>query len=464
MPNTKKMSIDEILSKRQGHIRSTSRGEAIVKAVRSPRSWNPTERSARFVMTSESTDRYGDIVSQNGAQLDRFLENPVALLFHNSRGWPIGKWSDVEVKLSGRPKRMEGKLNFMGAGLDPDADRAAIHVENDTIRTVSIGFIPMEAEAIRGPEGEWMGINFTLWELVECSLVPIPANPDALIKGAGGDTRMLRDFVEDVLDNWAKTPEGLFLPIDEYQKLYKTTVEKIAVDKVTKTEPVVEPEVVVETKAADDEPVLWDDCHDMNVDQINRLCGRSVLFLTSMKKDDKEFGGTVIAASWDAAEETATKRGLGEVIIGQAASFAVSETDKLSKVKFVDKANTMHEVKISGVKWSADEIAKSFAGAGALVVEKTVTEPAAAPVKKDAVTVELNLDTAPALAGLREVNSVLDTVKSKFLEIFGLGAKADGNLEIVDPPAKVPEPTPEHIAAVKAKSAALRKRAQNALS
>jgi HK97 family phage prohead protease len=229
MPAPQKVSLDEILTKRQGNVKKTHRGDALFKvASKAPRSFDAEARTARFIMTSETVDRYGDIVRQAGMQIDRFLENPQALMFHNSRNWPIGGWSNVTKVLTGRPKRTEGNLDFMEEGADPDADRACTHVGAGTIRAVSIGFMPLNWESITDENDYWTGYDFTESELYECSLVPIPAQPDALAKAAGRDDKLLLCLLEDALDNYEKTPEGLILPKAEYEKLYQTTRTKLA--------------------------------------------------------------------------------------------------------------------------------------------------------------------------------------------------------------------------------------------
>ncbi len=221
MVKFKKASADEARAKRKDHTKDAAGGTAIIKGFRAPPSFDATNRSARFIMTSETEDRYGDIVVQSGIDTTRFEENPVALLFHNSRSWPCGNWSNITKVLSGRPKRTEGVLNFLPDGIDPDADRAVAHVAAGTLRTVSIGFIPdwEQIEFILDDDEDWTGgFRYLASELLECSLVPIPAQPDALVKDAGGDMKLARDLIEEILDTYTKTPEGLLIPLDEYRQ------------------------------------------------------------------------------------------------------------------------------------------------------------------------------------------------------------------------------------------------------
>jgi hypothetical protein len=48
------------------------------------------------------------------------------------------------------------------------------------------------------------------------------------VKSANGDPKMLQAFVEDVLDNWVRTPEGIVIPRAEYEKLYQVTIQRLA--------------------------------------------------------------------------------------------------------------------------------------------------------------------------------------------------------------------------------------------
>jgi HK97 family phage prohead protease len=213
-------SLDEILEKRSGSIVSTDRGDAVVKTFKQPVSWNAEQRSARFVMSGQATDRMGDIVRTNGIDTADFEKNPVMLLFHSSRSWPVGQWSDL-AKVAGSKPRLEGTARFLEEGLLEEADKAAKLVGAGVLRACSIGFMPKDWEWILDKDGRntW-GIDFKESELIECSIVPVPAHPAALVKHAGGDMALCKDFLEEVLDEWAKTPDGLIVPRSEYAKEY----------------------------------------------------------------------------------------------------------------------------------------------------------------------------------------------------------------------------------------------------
>ncbi|MBO6509502.1 MAG: HK97 family phage prohead protease [Roseibium sp.] len=213
-------SIDELFEKRSGSVKSTDRGDAIVKVFKEPASWDSETRSANFVMSAQAVDRVGDVVRTAGLDTSEFEKNPVGLLFHASRSWPVGQWSELR-KIKGRSPRLEGRMTFLEEGTLDEADKAANLVQVGVLRACSIGFMPKEWEWILDEEGRnTYGIDFKESELIECSIVPVPAHPAALVKQAEGDMQLCKSFLEEILDEYAKTPEGLIVPRAEYEKSY----------------------------------------------------------------------------------------------------------------------------------------------------------------------------------------------------------------------------------------------------
>jgi len=232
-----KVSLDEFMEKRRQRVGKTAAGkEAVFKGFAAPASWNPDARSAVFVMSSERIDRDGDVVRQKGIRLDDFEKNPQALLFHSSRDWPIGQWSDVKKKLRSDPKHTEGTLNFAPSGGPiPEIDQAAWAVENGLIRTVSIGFMPLDMEMIEHNDGAspWpWGFDILASDLFEASLVPLPACQDAIAKDmlARGEFQPAKEFIEQAIDEWARDPRtSMFVPKKELSDTYRRFFGKNAV-------------------------------------------------------------------------------------------------------------------------------------------------------------------------------------------------------------------------------------------
>ena len=129
----------------------------------------PADDPLEFVMSDGSVDRMGEVIEPEGWRLDNFRRNPVALFGHDP-GFPIGRWADVSV----RRGQLTGRLDLM----EPVSERLReIHaaVNGGVLRAVSVGFHSDAAEPMKGG-----GLRFTEPELVECSLVSVPANPNAL--------------------------------------------------------------------------------------------------------------------------------------------------------------------------------------------------------------------------------------------------------------------------------------------
>jgi HK97 family phage prohead protease len=143
--------------------------ELRIKAQAAP---PPGDNPFEFIMSDDSVDRMGDVIEQDGWQLDNFKKNPIALFGH-SAGFPIGKWSNVAVEGG----RLKGRLDLMPAVSDRLREIQAA-VAAGVLRAVSVGFRPIDSEPLEGSKDG--GYRFTKSELVECSLVSVPANPNAL--------------------------------------------------------------------------------------------------------------------------------------------------------------------------------------------------------------------------------------------------------------------------------------------
>ena len=215
------VSLDEFMSHRAKSVSGDTCYKGYVDKAGAGK-FDKSNRSARFVMSTENPDREGDIIRQNGWQLDNFMKNAPLPVFHQTRSWPVGTWKDVTV-MNGRPKRLEGTAQLLPEGGPvPEVDQAAWMLEHGGIKAVSVGFVPLEME-LNDPERGWAGgFNILAAELVECSLVPVPAHPDALMKGAVGDWKMARDIIEEILDTYAKDPRtGDLISREDYEKAYE---------------------------------------------------------------------------------------------------------------------------------------------------------------------------------------------------------------------------------------------------
>lgn len=126
------------------------------------------KRRISGLASTDTLDRQGDIVDPRGGTWSL----PVPLLFGHDHSVPVGWVRSVEVR--GNGLWIEAEF-AEGVGR---ADEIWSMVDKGLISTYSIGFIPTEpGEILRGG-----GRKFTGWELLEISVVVVPANRDARIE------------------------------------------------------------------------------------------------------------------------------------------------------------------------------------------------------------------------------------------------------------------------------------------
>jgi HK97 family phage prohead protease len=169
-------------------------------------SLNEAMRQCTFVASTETIDSYGEIVEQSW-KLDRFRSNPVILFGHNSRDLPVGKAVGLDVLGLGTDRRLEVTIQFASEKANPMAEKVWQSVIEGTLRAVSVGFMPGDYryEKRNGDEV----LVFSDNELHEVSVVPIPANPDALAK--------MRAKARD-MSNHADAREGDSMDLEQAKK------------------------------------------------------------------------------------------------------------------------------------------------------------------------------------------------------------------------------------------------------
>lgn len=132
----------------------------------------PATREIVGVITTNTVDRYGEVVEPNGARLANYRKNPVVLLNHMTWGLPIGK--NIWIKPEGNGLFAKTQFADTAEGFD-----AFTLYEGGFMKAWSIGFLPMKWEDGQGNPDQPRR-RFTEWELLEYSAVTVPANPDAV--------------------------------------------------------------------------------------------------------------------------------------------------------------------------------------------------------------------------------------------------------------------------------------------
>lgn len=123
----------------------------------------------RFTMSTPEVDRMSDVVEQSW-DLSAFNKSPVAL-FNHDHSLPIGKWHNVKI-VGGN---LTGDIEFMPEEISPFAASIGRMVKAGFLKACSVGFRPGEAKPAKSG-----GYSFSKNELLECSIVSVPANASAL--------------------------------------------------------------------------------------------------------------------------------------------------------------------------------------------------------------------------------------------------------------------------------------------
>jgi len=151
-----------------------------------------------FVLSDGSLDRMGDVVEPSGWQLDRLKSDPVVLFNHN-RDQIVGRWTDVRVK----DGKLLGRIVWAKSDKWPMGQYIRDLVREGVLRTVSVGFQPIAKEPLTKDASPHHGpFRFTRHELLECSIVSVPANPNALA--------LSKDYPRDVLAEVFRKTAGRF--------------------------------------------------------------------------------------------------------------------------------------------------------------------------------------------------------------------------------------------------------------
>lgn len=168
------------------------------------------DRTMDFTISTADVDRMGDTIAVDGWKLANYRKNPVVLWAHDSSMMPVAKASNIRVE----DGKLKARAEFMPLEISVFSDRVYRAIKSGFLSATSVGFAPMKY-AFSEEDGRTFGIDFLEQELLEFSVVPVPANPEALIeaRAAGIDIEPFREwalklFSDDKLavvsqDTWA---------------------------------------------------------------------------------------------------------------------------------------------------------------------------------------------------------------------------------------------------------------------
>lgn len=157
------------------------------------------EFDAKFVMSAASPDRLKDTIDPAAYIPATKLKSLIALWQHDSDK-PIGFWKNLEIK----GDKLVGHIKFASTNL---AQMVKTLISDSVPLAASIGFRG------KGEPNKVGGIHFKEMELLECSIVSVPAHPRAqqiaksfgvdLVKGDDTESAAVSGH-EDVVKRAAK--------------------------------------------------------------------------------------------------------------------------------------------------------------------------------------------------------------------------------------------------------------------
>lgn len=143
------------------------------------------ERIIRILASDESLDRDGDIIRAKGWITDNFMKSGSILYGHNPSELPVARPISAEVV----GKKLYVHAQFAEEGTSAFNDAVFKLIKQKILRGVSVGFKSTEWKDID------TGREFLKQELLELSLTPIPANPNAMLQ--------VKEMSQDVKDSLA---------------------------------------------------------------------------------------------------------------------------------------------------------------------------------------------------------------------------------------------------------------------
>ncbi len=184
-------------------------------------------RNVTFTISTGAVDRDRDTVKVEGWRTDAYRKNPVVLWAHDSRSLTLAR-ADFIGTTAGQ---LKATARFAAPGKDydpagwpsdhPSPETVMLMLRGGFLNATSVGFIPMKSMW----NDERGGFDFAEQELLEFSIVPVPANPEALIdaKAAGIDVSGFRGWAERILDGVVGA--GLWVPRAQAEAAFKVLSE-----------------------------------------------------------------------------------------------------------------------------------------------------------------------------------------------------------------------------------------------
>lgn len=186
--------------------------------IKVPDSTVPADaRSVQFIISTGAVDRDGDTIDPGGWDLKSYQASGAILWAHDASQPPIAEPIAVWVE----DNKLKAKCRFPEKEVYPFADTIYQLIKANVLRCTSVGFRPKAwVETDRVNDWGWPALDFKVQELLEFSIVSVPANPEAVVeaKSLGIDVGPYLKWAEQTLDTL--NASGLLVPRNALEKTY----------------------------------------------------------------------------------------------------------------------------------------------------------------------------------------------------------------------------------------------------
>jgi len=147
--------------------------------------WDAGSQTMDFVISDASVDRMGDVIDLEGWELKNYRRNPVVQFAHQYDRPAVGQATKVWTE----DNKLKARVQFAPTALGQELQTL---YTGRFMRATSVGFMPLEEEDREVSEEEaakygfHRPVHYKRQELVEFSLVPVPANANALAAAITG--------------------------------------------------------------------------------------------------------------------------------------------------------------------------------------------------------------------------------------------------------------------------------------
>lgn len=268
-------------------------------------------RRVRFVVSTGDVDRDNDVINQNGWDLENYRRNPVVLFAHSHCDLPIGKCVELGIA--------DGKLVAVA--------EFATHEFADTVyQLVKGGFLNATSVGFRARKyainEERRGIDFEEQELLEFSVVPVPANQHALIAAAATGISL------EPVKAWAKS----ILGAAETATAAVGALKAVVPGAPTEAEAIVEPGAVRPAVEAAAEAETEKRGRTLSAKNENRLKEAMDLVVGAMARIKEVLDAAAPPASSEPAEDEDDDQDEDEELSASAADVIVLEIEDRDEV------------------------------------------------------------------------------------------------------------------------------------